>query len=168
MADGAIVLQNERMPASPSRYVASLAIFFITLLSSRQVHASLGGDAASVLEDAGELHATVQVSSLAQYQVAEIVSDNGMRIREFLDRNQAVFAVSWAGPAMPDLHQLLGTEFAAYSAALAARDHLGLHRSVRVATPDLVVESDGHVRAFAGRAYLPGKLPADVSITQLR
>jgi len=76
--------------------------------------------------------------------------------------------VSWAGPVVPDLRQLLGAQFAAYSAALAARDHIGLHRAVRVATSDLVVESDGHLRAYVGRAYLPAMIPIGVSAADLR
>jgi hypothetical protein len=129
--------------------------------------ASLSGDAASVLRDAEELHGTVQSSKLQQFEIQEIVTDNGMQVREFLTRDGIVFAVTWAGPVLPDLQRLLGAQYPVYTAALAARDHLGLVRSVRIATSGLVVESDGHLRAFAGRAYLPAMIPAGVSVAQL-
>ncbi len=101
-------------------------------------------------------------------QVQEIVTDNGMRVREFLSRDGIVFAVAWDGPAMPDLQWLLAARFAGYAAALAALDHPGLHRSLRVVTSGLVVESDTHLRGYNGRAYLPASIPVDVSITELR
>jgi hypothetical protein len=131
-------------------------------------HASLAGDAASVSSDAGALHGVVQASILPQFEIQQIVTDNGIQVREYLNREGTVFAVTWAGPVVPDLPQLLGAQFAAYAAALAARDHLGLHRSVRVATSSLVVESDGHLRAYVGRAYLPEMIPIGVSAAQLR
>jgi Protein of unknown function (DUF2844) len=133
-----------------------------------QARAALGGDLTSVMDDAAELHASVQASSLQHFEIEDIVTDNGMRIREFLNRKGIVFAVTWAGPAAPDLQRLLGTEFAVYTTALTARTHLGLKRSVRVATPDLVVESEGHLRNFTGRAYLPAMLPIDVSTAEIR
>lgn len=91
-----------------------------------------------------------------------------MRVREFLNQDGAVFAVSWSGPVLPDLQQLLGPHFAEYSSALAALAHPGLQRSVRVASSGLVVESGGHMRAYAGRAYLPARIPSGVSVAELR
>jgi hypothetical protein len=154
-----------------ARTVTRALLLFIVgtgSLWAESAHASLGGDAVSVASDADELHGVVQASSLAHFEIQQIVTDNGMQVREFLNRDGIVFAVSWNGPVVPDLQQLLGTQFAAYSAALAARDHLGLRRAVRVATSDLIVESDGHLRACVGRAYLPAMIPAGVPAGDLR
>ena len=57
-------------------------------------------------------------------------------MREYLDRAGNVFAVSWSGPVLPDLQRLLGAHFAQYTAALAALEHPGLHRSVRMSRAD--------------------------------
>jgi hypothetical protein len=54
-----------------------------------------------------------------------------------------------------------------YATALAALNHPGLHRSLRVALPELIVESGGHLRAYAGRAYLPALVPAGVPAADL-
>jgi Protein of unknown function (DUF2844) len=143
-------------------------ILGVSALWVGEARASLAGDAASVLDDASGLHGVVQASILQQFEIQEIVTDNGMRVREFLNRDGIVFAVTWAGPVMPDLQRLLGAQFAVYTAALVARDHLGVHRSVRVASSGLVVESDGHLRAYVGRAYLPAMIPNDVSTAELR
>jgi hypothetical protein len=90
-----------------------------------------------------------------------------MRVREFLNPQGIVFAVTWAGPAAPDLQRLLGNQFAVYTTALTTRTRLGLQRSVRVATSVLVVESDGHLRHFTGRAYLPALLPSGLSMAEI-
>jgi hypothetical protein len=168
VAERAVVLHNAQMAARPVTRALLLFIVGTGVLWAESAHASLGGDTASVSSDADELHGVVQESILQQFEVQQIVTDNGMEVREFLNQDGIVFAVSWAGPVVPDLQQLLGTQFAAYSAALAARDHLGLRRAVRVATSDLVVESDGHLRAYVGRAYLPAMIPIGVSAAELR
>jgi hypothetical protein len=130
--------------------------------------AALGGDAASVASDAASLLGVTRATPLQQYDIEEITSGNGMRLREYINRGGIVFAVAWSGPAMPDLQKLLGASYKAYTAALASESRSGLKRPLRIATSDLVVESDGHMRAFSGRAYLPALIPAGTSATDLR
>jgi len=132
------------------------------------VRAALGGDAASVASDADALQGVIHSTPLQQYDIHEITSGNGMRLREFLDRNGLVFAVVWSGPAMPDLQKLLGASYQTYTTAVAAANHPGLKRPLRIATSDLVVESEGHMRAYTGRAYLPALIPAGTSAADLR
>jgi hypothetical protein len=130
-------------------------------------HAALGGDSASVLADGAELHGVVNSVISQQYDIQEITADTGMRVREYVNRDGIVFAVSWTGPVLPDLQRLLGTHFVEYTTALAALDHPGLRRSLRVALPELIVESGGHLRAYAGRALLPALVPPGVSAADL-
>jgi hypothetical protein len=94
--------------------------------------------------------------------------DNGVHVREFMTPDGVVFAVAWDGPVPPDLRSLLGTSFAAYARALAALNHPGLQRSLRIASPDLVVETAGHLRAYRGRAYLPALIPDGTPTEALR
>jgi hypothetical protein len=131
-------------------------------------HAALGGDAASVLADGAEMHGVANSHYFQQYDEQQITGESGMRVREFLNRDGVVFAVAWTGPVLPDLQRLLGAHFAEYATALTAFNHPGLHRSVRVASPGLVVESGGHLRAYAGRAYLPALIPVGMSPADLR
>ncbi|MDB6086161.1 MAG: hypothetical protein JWN43_4042 [Gammaproteobacteria bacterium] len=131
-------------------------------------HAALGGDAASIVADAGDLHGRVTPLLLQQYDVHEITADNGLRVREFLNRNGVVFAVAWSGPVQPDLQRLLGASFEEYTHLLSTLTQPGLRRSLRVASSDLVVESGGHMRAYNGRAYLPALIPAGISAVDLR
>jgi Protein of unknown function (DUF2844) len=136
--------------------------------SVRPAWASLGGDAASVVTDAAEMHGVAHATLLQQYEIQEITNDSGVRVREFLNRNGVVFAVSWNGPVVPDLRTLLGASFDSYLEQLSALRHPGTHRSLRLASSALVVESGGHMRAYSGRAYLPLLVPAAASPANLR
>ena len=123
--------------------------------------AALDGDAASVESDAAELHGVVTTELRQQYDVQEIRAETGMRVREYLTRDGIVFAVSWSGPVTAGSAAASGQLFRRVQLpALKALPHPGLHRSVRSASPDLIVESGGHLRAYAGRAYLAGS-PSD-------
>jgi Protein of unknown function (DUF2844) len=145
-----------------------LAIAAMNSLWAGPVCAGLGSDAAGVVADGTELHGVVNSTSLPQYEIDEITTDTGMRVREYLGRDGVVFAVSWSGPALPDLQRLLGAHYVDYATALAALARPGLHRSLRIASSELVVESGGHLRAYAGRAYLPTRVPAGISTADLR
>jgi hypothetical protein len=152
------------------RSVKSALLFLIVGLNPPWVgpaRAGLGGDAASALADGSDLPGVVNSFKLPLYDIQEITADTGMRVREYVNRDGIVFAVSWTGPVLPDLQRLLGTHYVEYTTALAALNHPGLHRSLRVALPDLIVESGGHLRAYSGRARLPALVPAGVSAADL-
>jgi hypothetical protein len=169
MASGTNVLQNRGMILSSAKRSLLLAMAVANPLWVAPAHASLGSDAASVLADGAELHGVVNSVIGQQYDIQEIAAEPGLRVREYLTRDGVVFAVSWTAPVLPDLQRLLGERFfEEYTTALAALNHSGLHRSVRVALSDLVVESGGHLRAYAGRAYLPALIPAGVAVAELR
>lgn len=162
-----MVLQNPRMAHRCCPYILLLACVGLNLAQVPPARAGLGYDAASVQSDADDLHGVAQVTSLRQYAVYEIDSGSGMQVREYVDRSGTVFAIAWVGPAVPDLRGLLGMHFAAYSEALARMSLPGRHRMLRVASPELVVESDGHLRAYRGRAYLPALVPAGIAAADL-
>src|ERR1700676_758401 len=143
-------------------------VLAVSLIWVQPVRAALGGDAASVLTDGAELQGVVHSVLGQQYDMEEITAASGVLVREFLNRNGIVFAVTWSGPVVPDLRTLLGPSFESYTKAVAALKQPGLHRSLRIATPELVVESGGHMRAYSGRAYLPPLIPAGASTADLR
>jgi hypothetical protein len=162
-----MMAQDRAMCRRGARRAVLLLAISVDLSWVGCAHAALGGDADSVLADRAELHGIANSVSFQQYDEQEI-SGAGMHVREFLNRNGVVFAITWTGPVLPDLQRLLGAHFGEYAAALAALNHPGLHRSLRVASPGLVVESGGHLRAYAGRAYLPALIPVGVSPADLR
>jgi hypothetical protein len=150
-----------------ARACVSVAIF-AACLPGASVYAALGGNRADIATEAAELPGTVLSEPRPAYDLLEIITDTGIRVREYVNRGGIVFAVSWQAPVQPDLRRLLGAYFGTYAEALAALDHPGLHRSIRIMSPNLQVESGGHLRAYSGRAFLPGMIPAGVPVTELR
>ena len=128
--------------------------------------AALGSDAASVLADGSSMHVSVQSEIRELYQVLKISTATGISVSEYLNSDGIVFAVSWNGPVPPDLQQLLGAHFSTYTAALATVAHPWIRRSLRVESSGLVVELGGHLRAYAGRAYLADLIPAGVTAAE--
>jgi hypothetical protein len=123
--------------------------------------ATLGGSVESVVTDQSKLHAKRAVVERQDYTIHEITGDDGTVIREYITPAGKVFGVSWTGPTIPDLPQLLGTYNAEFQTAIRAKR--GRRSSAAVHNPDLVVESTGHMRAFHGRAYLNSMLPSGVT-----
>ena len=66
---------------------------------------------------------------------------------------------------MPDLRQALGSYFDRYTSAAAGQSG---HRHAEVRTPDFVVQSNGHMRSFSGRAYLPSFVPQGVALEEIK
>jgi hypothetical protein len=159
-------LQNGIMlDPRPRKLFLALAANLICISAAR---AGLGGDAAGVVADAKALRGAVQFRSAPLFDVHEISAGGGLRVREYVNRDGIVFAVTWTGPVQPDLQQLLLTNFALYDQARSALTQPGLRRSLRIASADLVVETGGHLRAYSGRAYLPTRIPAGASANDLR
>jgi Protein of unknown function (DUF2844) len=128
--------------------------------------AALGDQATSVLGDSQALNATPRVAAHAAFTVHELQTPTGTVIREYIAPSGVVFAVSWNGPFKPNLPMLLGRYFTNY--ANAPRSAGSTRSHVRIEQPNLIVHAGGRVRQFAGLAYLPQLLPADVTEGDLR
>lgn len=161
------VLQNPKMIHRTIKRAALLLMVGSPLMVG-SAHAGLGGDAASVPMDAEQLQSVVHTTALQGYDIHQFSSDNGVSVREFVNRQGIVFAVAWNGPVVPDLQRLLGSYFADYVKALAALKPAALRRPLHIATPDWVIESGGHLRAYNGRAYLPALIPTGTPASDLR
>lgn len=149
--------------------VAALAIF----LSALPAWAALGGSIASVQADQVHMQGTVRRTASASYTVHEIQSASGIVVREYVastgESAGTVFAVAWQGPWPPDLRQLLGSYFDQYMQAARAQSAARVgRRPLLIEEPGLVVQIGGHPRAFVGRAYVPGMLPAGVRAEEIR
>jgi hypothetical protein len=123
--------------------------------------AVLGGSVESVVADQLKFQAKRAVVETQEYTLHVISLEDGTLIREYVTPGGKVFGVSWSGPTIPDLSQLLGSFNAEFQNA--ARTKTGHRRTASVHESDLVVESSGHMRAFYGRAYLHSMLPAGVT-----
>lgn len=121
--------------------------------------AALGGNAASVDADRAAFQASLTATIFPAYTQNSLTLPSGTVVSEYVDNAAGVvFGVAWRGPVMPNLRQLLGANYDAYVNGI----HAGMGPA-SVSTPDLIVNSGGHMRAFSGVAYLPKQLPAGMS-----
>jgi hypothetical protein len=100
-----------------------------------------------------------------QYVLREIQLESGTLVREYVSVKGTVFAVTWQGPFLPDLRQLLGRHFTAYT---DAAQKAGGRGPLYIDSPELVVQSGGRMRAFSGRAYLPQEIPENFSLDHIQ
>ncbi|MBC8745406.1 MULTISPECIES: DUF2844 domain-containing protein [Paraburkholderia] len=135
-------------------------------VSSRVVQPASGAAQSVMRSESSAASSTSNTSTTsASYTVRETTFGNGTVVREYLSTSGAVFGISWHGPQMPDLSDLLGSYFPQYVAGVkAVRAARGNARGpVAVDDSELVVRSGGHMGAFSGVAWLPSALPAGVS-----
>jgi len=136
----------------------------------RAASATLGGDASSIDADRVRMQgALLRISRTDTFTVHEIQSATGTAIRQYVSPSGTVFAVTWQGPWMPDLRQLLGAYFDRFQRAAAAsrRSRRG-HGPLNVDDGEIVVQVGGHARAFAGVAKVPRLVPAGVRADAIR
>ena len=125
-------------------------------------HAALGDTVASIQADRTRLKGALRIRAQAGYSVQQITTPAGTVVNEYVSGAGVVFAVTWRGPAVPDLQQLLGRYFAQAHATAAAQPPAG-HGQLAIRGSDLVVRASGHLRAFFGLAYVPSLLPPNFS-----
>ena len=107
----------------------------------------------------GTTSTTSASNGSASYSVSTTTLAGGTTVREYVGADGVVFAVTWNGPFLPDLRELLGQHFATLKNESARQPKAG-RGQVRVAQPDVTIESGGHMRAYAGRAWVNSRLPA--------
>lgn len=106
---------------------------------------------------------SVTGSNLYSIHVTQL--ESGTEIREFSNSLGVVFAVSWQGPVLPDLTELLGGYFKTFKAAAEQTRASGRRGGpMGLVRDDLVVSSNGRMRDFFGYAYAPNLIPTGVSI----
>jgi hypothetical protein len=155
------------VPAIRARFPVHLALLatagLVAGLAAQPCFASLGR-APSALTAAPNAHqartlAASGGTAAAGYTVNTTVLETGTTVREYVGTNGVVFAVTWNGPFLPDLRDLLGQHFTTLTNESARHAKAG--RSwVRAANTDVTIESTGHMRAYTGRAWVRSLLPA--------
>jgi hypothetical protein len=162
--DSGIITSMKKKTETSNLLIAGSALAMLALPVC--ACATLGENSASTETDRVSMKASLRILPAAQYTVHEIQTPSGTTVSEYILPSGTVFAIGWRGPVMPDLRQALGRYFDRYTAGAAARQ--AGHRHVEVREPDLVVQSNGHMRSFSGRAYLPQRLPQGVAVGEIR
>ena len=153
-------MKNLRAP----QYMAAAAMA-VALGANTLCHAQLGATGRAP-HDAKD--AVVQRAQGGLLTYRETTDTYGIVVRQYADAAGAVYAVSWRGPAMPDVKALLGAYFQRFrDGASASAGDAGLH-TARVADGALVVENRTRLREFSGRAWLANALPPGVSAADIQ
>jgi hypothetical protein len=118
--------------------------------------AALGGHQAQFGAKAIRQQVQPVATAVTGYTVSQTTLDAGTTVREYVDASGVVFGVSWSGPFLPNLKELLGPYFDQMTSAQERQRQ----RPQVINQPDVVIQSGGHMGAFQGRAWLTGKLPA--------
>lgn len=164
----------QRPPHSPSlRRLLAIGIASIAFLPlgaqaalGRAPHApSAAPDPAIAAPTARQLSAVPPSSA---YSVATTTLPTGTVVREFVNKQQVVFAVVWQGPVKPDLALFFGDHYTAYQQAVSGARAAGQRGGViQLRRSELVLVSRGRMGHFEGFAYLPALVPEGVNITTL-
>lgn len=145
---------------------SSACLLLAAAIAPRMACATLGAPESTAADDAQRLEGEIKSAEHGPYRVHEITLPSGTLLREYAVPGGAVFAVAWSGPAIPNLSQALGGYFTLYTGAAKATHTGRTHLQIR--QEGFVMESNGHMRAFTGRAYLPQALPAGTSLDEIR
>ncbi len=138
----------------------ALAMLLLPLTAA----AGLGGNVASVQADQAQLNAVLRATPANRYTQFELQLPSGTTVREYVSVSGTVFALTWEGPSLPDLRQLLGSYFQQYVDAVQG----GGPGARLIRQAGLVVYSGGHMRAFRGRAYIAQLQPQGVAAEELQ
>ncbi|WGS51832.1 DUF2844 domain-containing protein [Paraburkholderia sp. D15] len=136
---------------------------FPVLGASVPAHAELGG---TMSLHGSSVAGPPRVLLNGALRVRTFTDAGATTINEYATSTGLIVAYTWQGPTMPDLRALLGLHVESYrvgaAAALASASGGNLHAS-RIERPDVIVESGGPMRSYAGRAWLPAALPSGVT-----
>lgn len=147
-------------------YLVILAAGTAGLGISLPAQASLGAARASVATDVAHFKARLKSTAQVNYTVQELTGDGGMVTREYSNAAGTVFAVSWEGPARPDLQQLFGNYFPRFQADVQSNGRR--HQAMRADDIDFIVRTGGHPGHMWGFALLPGEMPQGFSTDGLQ
>jgi hypothetical protein len=131
--------------------------------------ASLGGSNSTALRDgAWKSQARVAAGAGGAWVTDTVVLTPGQAlVHEYSGASGRIFAVSWSGPMVPDLRRLYAGYFPAYEAWRQTHPSLSLDAPVEVRSSSIVAYLGGHMRAFAGSAYVPALVPGGVDLARL-
>jgi hypothetical protein len=150
------------MPRRESHARTTTLIFTSALLLcvSFPAWAELGGDEASIQTDQAQMQGQRRIARASTHVMHEIQLPTGTKVREYVSPAGKVFGVAWEGPFLPNMQQVLGAYFEQLARAQSNRRGRG---PLVVQLPGLVFFSGGHMRAFAGQAYVPDLVPQGVT-----
>jgi hypothetical protein len=146
--------------------IGQACVGFLLVAHAGIGHAALGGSPEQ-FNGEGMTVVSSSTSAMPNYAMRETTLTSDTRVREYISPGGTVFALTWNGPVLPDLKALLGKYFDAMVAESAKAPRAG-RSQLGVNTPEVVINSGGHMRAFEGSAWIPAQLPAGFTADDVR
>ncbi len=132
------------------------------MLGAPTLIGALGEPESSVRADRQFLRGQAREEAHQGYRLHQITDAGGAVIREYVSPAGKVFGVSWQGPYVPNMQQLLGSYFT-YLQQYAQAQTRRRGGPLMIQKDDFVFTSGGHMRSYRGRAYVPSLLPTNLS-----
>ena len=134
------------------------AVGMVIAALSLSAHATLGGDAHSVIVDQAALHAAISADVVGDYTDYRLALTDGGVVHEFVNASGRVFEVTWSEMGRrPDMGQLLGSYMTHFARTSGKPRPVDRHAD-RVEA-GLEIHSAVRNRYFTGSAHLPTALP---------
>jgi Protein of unknown function (DUF2844) len=155
---------------SYTKVTVGIVLASVLLAMAVPARATLGDNAASVLNDQARMKGTLRSVDAKTYVMHEITAPGGgTTVREYVSPGGAVFGVAWEGQFPPDFQQLLGPYYEQAKQAVQQQQSQRHGRlPISIETPGLVVYQSGHPRSFHGVAYIPQLVPRGVQASDIR
>jgi hypothetical protein len=137
-------------------------VLLILMLGTAPGWAALGEPESSVSADVQILRGQIRHEVHEGYRLHQITDASGSVVREYVSPAGKIFGVSWQGPFLPNMQQLLGSYFIYLQQYAQAQT--GRHGGPLIIQKDnFVFSSGGHMRWRQGHAYVPSLLPTNLS-----
>ena len=124
--------------------------------------AALGEPESSVSADGKVLQGQIRAEAHPGYRLCQITDSSGTVIREYVSPGGKIFGISWQGPFVPNMAQLLGSYFP-YLQQYAQAQTGRRGGPLILRKDDFVFTSGGHMRAYHGRAYVISLVPTNLT-----
>lgn len=137
-------------------------VLLVLALGAAPGWATLGELESSVSADQRFLRGQDREEVHPGYKLHLITDSSGAVVREYVSPSGKVFGISWQGPYVPNMQQLLGSYFTYLQQHAQAQT--GRHGGpLVIQRENFVFASGGHMRSSHGRAYVPSLLPTNLS-----
>lgn len=143
-------------------------LILIAFIFSQNANAALGDHEQIINNDAVKLRSSNHNVVRGQLYSVHTISTPIATIREYVDSNGTVFAVSWQGIKRPDLSVLLGSFYEEYNNIDARRARMVTRQPVSIQTSKIAVRKGGHMRNITGVAVISDQLPSGVTMEDLK
>ena len=140
----------------------TFVVLLVLCAGSLPAWASLGDDVATVETDAQVIHGKRIMLARVGYNLHQITTPDGSVVKEYVSPAGMVFGVSWQSHFLPNLRQLLGSYLTNFQQG--QRTRVIPRRAVTVQGDNFVFSSFGHHGFAKGRAFVPGLVPANLTV----